>query len=152
MRLIWYYIFYYSYLHSAFGNKSMEFSFYWWKGIFPFLHTKSLQISKKKPLPIFICSVNQLLMFLPFSALFWITKPINSILPFKMQVQIYTQCRHSSTFNRLNSTNFTNIIPVANEKCMQQFSSVVENILLCLQNSIITYSWSENYLTVLKSS
>lgn len=119
---------------------------------FPILYTRSLQTSKKKSYLSSHVYGNQLLVFLPFSELFWITKQINLILPFKMQFQIYTQCRHSSTFNRLNSTNLTTIIPVANEKCIQQFSSAVENMLLCLQNSIITYSCSENYLTVLKSS
>lgn len=119
---------------------------------FPLFYTqRAYKLLKKHHLSSYV-HANQLLVLLPFSELFWITKPINLILPFKMQVQIYTQCRHSSTFNRLNSTNLTNIIPVANEKCIQQFSSAVENMMLCLQNPIITYSCSENYLTILKSS
>lgn len=150
MWLIWYYILHYSYLHSAFGNKRMEFSFYWWKGIFPFLHTKSLQISIKKYLSS-LDHANQLLALLPFSELFWVTKSISLVLPLRCKFK-FTHSEDSSTFNRLNSTNLPNIIPVANEKCIQQFSSVVENMLLCLQNPIIPYSCSENYLTVLKSS
>lgn len=119
--------------------------------VFSLFYTQRAYKFKKNYMSSYV-HANQLLVLLQFSDLFWITKQINSILPFKLQVQIYTQCRHSSTFNRLNSTNLTNIIPVANGKCIQQFSSVVKNMLLCLQNPIITYSCSEDYSTVLKSS